>query len=188
MAKIPNAVINIIAVIAANKNALCGFLILTLLILALAVMTMKATQGLITRTNKMPKFSQESFSRLSTCDHDLQVLFYEIIKTFDCTILDGFRSEVDQNIAFKAGNSKLPWPKSKHNSHPAHAVDVAPYPVDYKNTKRLYWFAGYVLGVAQKLRDEGKMTRGVRYGGDWDSDKEIDDESFRDLTHFELID
>lgn len=66
------------------------------------------------------------------------------------------------------------------------AVDVAPYPLDWKNNKRMYWFAGYVLGIAQKLKDEGKMSYSVRFGGDWDSDKDIDEEKFQDLVHFEL--
>jgi peptidoglycan L-alanyl-D-glutamate endopeptidase CwlK len=137
---------------------------------------------------QMPKFSQESFSKLSTCHHDLQVLFYEVIKTFDCTILEGFRNEIDQNISFKSGTSKLSWPNSKHNSHPAMAVDVTPYPIDFNNSKRMYWFAGYVMGIAQKLKEEGKITHSIRYGGDWNRNKNIDDESFKDLSHFELID
>lgn len=43
------------------------------------------------------------------------------------------------------------------------------------------------MGLAQKLKEEGKMSHSVRYGGDWDSDKDIDDQNFRDLVHFELI-
>ncbi len=135
----------------------------------------------------MPKFSQASFSKLATCHQDLQVLFYEVIKHFDCTILEGYRNKEDQEKAFSAGNTQLHWPHGKHNRQPSMAVDVAPYPIDWKNTKRMYWFSGFVMGIAQKLKDEGKMTHGVRYGGDWDGDKEIDDQNFNDLVHFELI-
>jgi len=135
----------------------------------------------------MPKFSQESFSKLSTCHADLQALFYEVIKNFDCMILEGYRNQADQDLAFKEGRSKLTWPNGKHNRQPSMAVDVTPYPVDFSNIKRLYWFAGYVMGIAQKLKDEGKMTHSVRYGGDWDGDYIKIEQHFKDLNHFELI-
>ncbi len=135
----------------------------------------------------MPKFSQASFSKLSTCHIDLQVLFYEVIKSFDCTIIEGYRNEEDQENAFKEGFTQLHWPNGKHNRQPSMAVDVAPYPIRWGNDKRLYWFAGYVMGIAQKLKEEGKMTHVVRYGGDWDSDKNIDDQTFMDTVHFELV-
>lgn len=135
----------------------------------------------------MPKFSQASFSKLATCHPDLQALFYEVIKYFDCSILEGYRNQEDQDKAFAAGNSQLKWPHGKHNHQPSMAVDVAPYPIDWKNDKRMYWFAGYVMGIAQKLKDEGKMTHAVRFGGDWNSDKNIDNERFKDLVHFELV-
>lgn len=134
----------------------------------------------------MPKFSQDSFSKLSTCHMELQTLFYEVIRSFDCTVLEGYRNEQDQEAAFAAGNTKLHWPHGKHNAQPSLAVDVAPYPIDWNNTKRFYWFAGYVMGIAERLKAEGKMTYSVRWGGDWDSDKDITDQTFNDLVHFEL--
>jgi len=136
----------------------------------------------------MPRFGRASFSRLTSCHSDLQALFYEVIKYFDCQVLEGHRNQEDQERAFELGHSKLHWPYGKHNSYPSMAVDVAPYPVDWKNEKRFYWFAGYVMGIAQKLKEEGKMTHSVRFGGDWDGDKDIQDEVFKDLVHFELMD
>ena len=115
----------------------------------------------------MPKFSQESFSKLSTCEHDLQVLFFEIIRSFDCSILEGYRNQEDQEKAVREGNSKLHYPDGKHNRQPSCAVDVAPYPVNWTDTKRFYHFGGYVLGVAARLKEEGKMTHSIRWGGDW---------------------
>lgn len=135
----------------------------------------------------MPKFSQESFSKLSSCHMELQTLFYEVVRHFDCQVLEGFRNEHDQDVAFEQGNTKLKWPNGKHNKSPSMAVDVAPYPLDWKNIKRFYWFAGFVMGIAQRLKDEGKMTYSIRFGGDWDSDKDINDQSFNDLVHFELV-
>lgn len=135
----------------------------------------------------MPIFGQESFTKLSTCHLDLQAVFYEVIKTFDCTVLEGYRNQEDQEKAYRDGNTTLQFPHGKHNHQPSMAVDVAPYPLDWKNSKRFYWFAGYVMGIAQRLKDEGKITHSIRYGGDWDTDKDIDDQNFKDLVHFELI-
>jgi peptidoglycan L-alanyl-D-glutamate endopeptidase CwlK len=132
-------------------------------------------------------FSQTSFSRLATCHMELQTLFYEVIRTFDCTILEGHRNEADQEKAVADGKSKLHWPHGKHNANPSMAVDVAPYPVNFTDTKRLYYFGGWVQGVAQRLKDEGKMTYSIRWGGDWNGNKDLDDQTFFDLVHFELI-
>lgn len=135
----------------------------------------------------MPKFSQESFSKLSTCHMELQALLYEVVRSFDCSVLEGYRNEEDQERAFENGKTKLHYPNGKHNANPSMAVDVAPYPVDWKNLKRFYFFAGYVLGIAERMKAEGKMTHSIRWGGDWDSDKDITDQSFNDLVHFELV-
>jgi peptidoglycan LD-endopeptidase CwlK len=135
----------------------------------------------------MPKFSQTSLKRLATCHPDLRFLFMEVIKTFDCTVLEGYRDREAQEAAFKAGNSKLHYPFGKHNSVPSLAVDVAPYPIDWNNAKRFYWFAGYVMGIADRLKLEGEMLYKVRFGGDWDRDYDITNEKgLRDLVHFEL--
>lgn len=136
----------------------------------------------------MPMFSKDSFSKLSTCHIDLQVLFFEVIKHFDCTVLEGFRNEEDQQKAYHAGNSKLQWPNGKHNSKPSNAADVSPYPVDWSNAKRFYWFAGYVLGIAEMLKQQGKITHSIRYGGDWNGNMDITDEKgLSDLVHFEIV-
>ena len=136
----------------------------------------------------MPKFSQASFSKLSTCHQDLQVLFYEVIKYYDCTILEGYRNQADQEAAFAKGNTRLHYPYGKHNHSPSLAVDVTPYPIDFNNNKLALWFGGYVLGIAQKLKDEGKMTHSVRWGGAWDGLGVLNSAGMLDdLDHFELV-
>ncbi len=139
----------------------------------------------------MPKFSQRSLSNLNTCHKDLQVLFAEVIKTFDCIVTEGHRNKQDQNKAFASGNSKLKWPNGKHNKSPSMAVDVYPYEpkiaVDWKDNQRFHYFAGYVMGVAEQLKLQGKISHSIKWGGDWDRDTEIKDESFRDTGHFEII-
>jgi len=128
----------------------------------------------------MPNFSKRSKDNLATCDVKLQNLFNEVINYFDCSVLCGHRGEKEQNEAFHAGRSKLKFPKSKHNSSPSQAVDVAPYPIDWEDKERFYYFAGMVKGIAQK------MDIPIRWGGDWDSDTQVKDQTFFDLPHFEL--
>jgi len=136
----------------------------------------------------MPKFNTVSTLRLNTCHRDLQVIFKHVIDYMNCSILCGFRGEQDQEQAFKEGKSRLHFPKSKHNISPSMAVDVICYPIDWDNFQRHFWFAGYVLGVADRLYAEGKIHHRLRFGGDWDRDFDITDEKgLRDLVHFELM-
>lgn len=129
----------------------------------------------------MPTFSQLSRQRLASCDPRLQSVFNEVIKHFDCFVLVGHREKAEQDQAVAEGRSKLPWPKSKHNSLPSLAVDVAPYPLDWEDRERLCYFAGWVMAIA--------ATKGValRWGGDWNRDTQVRDNSFDDLVHFEIV-
>lgn len=130
----------------------------------------------------MPKFSQRSLGRLNTCDEKLQRLFNEVVKFYDCTILCGHRNEQDQNEAYRSGMSQVRWPNSKHNSNPSVAVDVVPYPIDWNDKVRFYHFAGFVLGIAKE------MGINITWGGDWNRNNNLKDQSFFDLPHFELVD
>lgn len=129
----------------------------------------------------MPSFSQRSKDKLATCHPLLQDLFNEIIKTIDCTILDGHRGRAEQNRLHKLKRSRVKYPDSKHNADPSNAVDVAPYPIDWTNIHRFYMFVGYVRAKADQLNIP------IRCGADWDSDWLTGDQTFDDLPHFELI-
>ncbi len=126
-------------------------------------------------------FSQNSQAKLLTCHADLQRLFNEVIKHYDCTIITGFRSEAAQMEAREAGLSTKPWGGSKHNLTPSQAVDVGPYPLNWKDTKSFYHFAGFVLGIAKM------MGIPIRCGADWDGDNDLNDQTLMDLVHFELV-
>ena len=128
----------------------------------------------------MPKFSMRSLERLNTCDVDLQDLFLEVIKHFDCSVICGTRSMDEQNEAFNKGFSKVKYPNSKHNSLPSKAADVCPYPIEWENTDRMKFFIGFVLGVASQMGIE--VTSGI----DWDGDTFIKDTHFMDHPHFQL--
>ena len=128
----------------------------------------------------MPTFSSESHEHLRTCDLRLACVFREVVKRFDCKVIDGYRGRQMQEAAYNAKRSKLRFPDSKHNRNPSQAVDVIPYPVNWKNIRRFYYFGGYVLRTAQELGIE------LRWGGDWDSDNDFNDQRFHDLLHWEL--
>lgn len=128
----------------------------------------------------MPKYSRKSKERLSTCHEDLQKIFNEVIKHWDCTILEGHRTKETQDEYFRTGRSKLEWPNSKHNSKPSLAVDVAPWPIDWNDRERFIHFAGFVKGVANGMGIE------IRCGADWNGDGRFT-ESFFDAPHFELV-
>lgn len=128
----------------------------------------------------MPKFGERSLANLAQSDKRLQRLFREVIKHYDCTILEGHRMEADQNRLFDEGKTKLQWPDSKHNKFPSMAVDVMPYPIDWEDDKRNYHFAGFVMGVA------AMMGIPIRQGVDWDGDRDISEHKFQDLPHYEV--
>jgi peptidoglycan LD-endopeptidase CwlK len=74
----------------------------------------------------MPKYSNRSKEKLESCHHDLQKLFNEVIKYYDCTIIEGFRSNECQEELCCQGKSTLKAGKSKHNQNLSLAIDVAP--------------------------------------------------------------
>lgn len=135
----------------------------------------------------MPKFSAVSKARLMTCHPELQLLFFEVVKYWDCTILEGHRTQEEQERAFKMGNTTKHYPNSKHNSKPSLAVDVMPYPLDWRDIPRCYYFSGFVLGMAESLYQSQKMRLKIRHGADWDSDRMVNDHQLIDVPHFELI-
>lgn len=138
----------------------------------------------------MPKFGQTSASRLATCERDIQTIFMEVVKHFDCSIIEGNRTAERQNEHWAKGrklNGKDPkkrdnwiitdkWAivtykdgyeqKSKHQSHPSVAVDVVPYPSMWKDKNKLIELRGVVKYCQEKLLSEGKIEKLLDNGGD----------------------
>lgn len=130
----------------------------------------------------MPKFSRTSQRRLSQCRPELQELFEKVCEEYDCKILCGHRGQEEQDWLFDNARSKVRYPNGRHNKTPSAAVDVIPWPAPaWEDHKSFVYFAGFVKGVAFGM---GFKTR---WGGDWDSDNDLNDQTFNDLVHFEWV-
>lgn len=134
----------------------------------------------------MPKFGDKSKKELATCVKGLQIVANAAIEIMDFTVLEGHRNERDQNIAFAKGLSQRQWPNGEHNEKPSKAMDVAPWPIDWKNEEksiqRFVLLAGVMLAVAHQKGIK------LRWGGDWNRNFDTRDEKFRDYGHFEVVD
>tara|TARA_R100000234_G_C4928510_1_gene147394 strand:- start:94 stop:474 length:381 start_codon:yes stop_codon:yes gene_type:complete len=124
----------------------------------------------------MFKFGKRSKQRLKGVDAKLVNVLNELIKIMDVTIIEGLRTQERQDELVKQGASKTKF--SKHIL--GKAVDVAPYPIDWKDRDRFHYMGGMIRGIAKQLNVP------VRWGGDWDSDGETKDNSFDDLVHVEI--
>jgi peptidoglycan L-alanyl-D-glutamate endopeptidase CwlK len=136
----------------------------------------------------MPSFGAESLKKLSTCDKDIQTVMNEAIKHYDFTILYGTRTVEEQFALYQQGRKLVDgvWTKvgatvtnldgkikkSNHNYTPSRAIDIAPYPIDWNDTKRFVELS--------KVVKEAMKTVGIdlQWGGDW--------ERFTDYPHYEL--
>lgn len=147
----------------------------------------------------MAKFGRASNRRLLTCDDRLQRLMRRVVQIMDTTILEGERSQEDQDRYVELGYSTIKYPHGKHNltirdksmGKKSQAVDAGPYPVIWpdkekrpdtyvKDLGRWYMWIGVVRAVADE------MEIPIRCGADWDGDWEINDQNFDDLPHVEL--
>lgn len=105
-----------------------------------------------------------------------------LVKVFDHKVVSGVRDLATQRRYVELGVSKTMNSKHliQHDGY-GHALDLAPYPVNFNHTRDFDVLAGYGMMLAHE------MNIPLRWGGDWDSDKTVYDQSFNDLGHFELV-
>lgn len=135
----------------------------------------------------MPSFGTASRAQLDTTRPELVKVMEIVVKEFDISILEGRRTWERQAELLRKNKTKVGPGESKHNppiegdeSWLSDAVDVAPYPIDWNDSKRFVYLAGLVIGVGRTLGFD------IRWGGNWDEDQVIiDDQNFDDLPHFE---
>jgi len=108
---------------------------------------------------------RRSRERLATCHPDLRRFVNALVEALpeheDLTVLCGHRTQAEQDAAVARGASKTPWPRSRHNSLPAQAVDIAPYPIEWDNAERWAWFGSLGKQVAETLGLD------IEWGGEW---------------------
>lgn len=124
-------------------------------------------------------FDKDSEEILQGCHADLRRIFSEAIRVCNCTVFCGYRDKDDSSDLCVETESKVHG--SLHNIYPSMAVDVMPFPADWENTSRIYYFAGRVTEIARRLKHEKRITHDLRWGGDdeWELEE--------DITHFELV-
>ena len=161
-------------------------------------------------------YGATSLARLATAHDELQRLMKRVGENFPNTILEGERTveQQEKNVAkgvSKTMNSKHITGEGVRDL--AEAVDAAPDPLSWPQAQKLlsriesvagqltdeqgaevmalvegyvrevarwYYFGGFVLGTAEEMEID------VRWGGDWDSDRKLEDQTFHDLPHFEV--
>lgn len=126
----------------------------------------------------MPTFSKTSMARLQTCHPDIVAVCRELIKQYDFAVLCGHRGKAEQNQAYERGASRLKYPQSAHNKTPSHAVDMAPYPLDWDNLMRFreMWYRFDAL--AKLMRERGEIESKFEWGGEWNT--------LKDFPHIEI--
>ena len=144
----------------------------------------------------MPDFSRRSRGILDTCHPDIIAVCNELIITYDFSVLHGLRTAQEQFdryckgrrlegnrwvvvdkrqiVTYMDGTNK----RSYHNFTPSTAVDIAPYPIDWKNKNRFHYMAGMFMGIAYRLRIQGIIDSEFEWGGNW--------KRFKDLPHFQI--
>jgi hypothetical protein len=127
--------------------------------------------------NQFPPAQQ---AKLDTCDERLKLLVNEVHQQFPVVVVYGHRGESEQTKAYVGGFSKVQYPNSPHNKYPSRAVDLAPYPLDWNNTRRFIEMYHVVMSVAERLGIK------IRAGADFNQDGDLTNDKFRDLPHFEL--
>ena len=119
-------------------------------------------------------FSERSQKNLDTCDPRIHEVFTEVIKHWDCTVIEGWRSTEKQKQYYFDGTTTLDGvtKMSRHQNLPSLAVDVMPYPIDWDDARGIRDFAHFVLGVA--------AVKGIKleWGGYW--------KNFQDMPHYQL--
>lgn len=129
-------------------------------------------------------FGKSSLEKRATLHPDLQKVVDEASKTYNFSILEGFRNQQEQDKDYAEGKSQKKWPDGKHNKYPSEATDLAPYDIEgihWKDTVRFGVMIGHVQAAAIRVGVK------IRCGLDWDMDGRSDNEKFKDLGHIELV-
>ena len=136
------------------------------------------------------RFSEASLSQYNTLHPDLKILATAVLEIHDFAIIEGYRNQAKQNKAVRDGKSKISYPHSRHNRSPSEAMDLMPYvsgkAIGWEDWHQWRYFGGIVIGMAHMLYRAGLMGQSIRWGHDFNSNNDLDDQRFIDAPHFEL--
>lgn len=127
----------------------------------------------------MFSFSKKSLEKLNNpkVHPKIRELFLEAIKNspIDFTVIETVRTLEQQKLNVAKGVSKTL--KSRHipdtnKSGLCEAIDIAPYPINWKDIERFKLLSKYIKQTANTLGIP------ITWGGDW--------KSFKDYPHYEL--
>ena len=130
------------------------------------------------------RFGRRSSERLATCHPYLQTLMRAALESPDCpcdfSVIEGHRGEARQNEMHDTGASQLRWPKSRHNTTPSLAVDVAPYIAGAISWDWTHYhpLAAHIKATWARLVAEGDVAGELEWGGDW--------RRFKDGPHWQI--
>lgn len=135
------------------------------------------------------KLSSRSKEKAVTCNHKIQDVVNFVLEHIDVGVIHGHRGEETQNDLYNKGASKLKFPHSKHNTYPSNAIDLVIYVegvgyIDEKTSKKYRSYYGFLAGLIHGYCSQKGYK--VVWGADWDSDRNLEDQSFDDLMHFEI--
>lgn len=128
----------------------------------------------------MFKFGKKSLEKLNKplVSPKIRLLMNEAIKTspIDFSIIETVRTVAQQKLNVAKGVSKTM--NSRHipinnKSGMCEAIDIAPYPINWRDIKRFKLLGEHIKKVAEKNNIK------VKWGGDF--------VSFKDYPHFELV-
>lgn len=153
------------------------------------------------------KLGKRSLDNINTCAEDLRILVHEAIKytRVDFTVIEGSRLTDRQQMLFDTGKSQVNpsrytleelIEKGKHIVNElrelSDAFDFIAYvpgkPKLAFDLSHLFYLVGVFISTGERLYKEGKMSRRVRSGINWDMDGELRyDQKFLDAPHIELV-
>jgi peptidoglycan L-alanyl-D-glutamate endopeptidase CwlK len=137
-------------------------------------------------------FSERSLNNLKGVHPKLVAVVHRALElsAIDFTVLEGVRSQERQNELWAQGRTKpgqvVTWIQSTgthgiQSDGYGHAVDLAPYPIDWSDFERFDQLATVMFAAAKELG----VT--LRWGGNWDMDDKLHERGESDSPHFELF-
>ena len=137
-------------------------------------------------------FSERSLNNLKGVSPKLVAVVKRALELSPCdfTVIEGVRSQERQNKLWAQGRTTpgpvVTWVQTSgtHGIQPdgyGHAVDIAPYPIDWNDLDRFDQVSKAMFAAAKEL------GVALRWGGNWDMDDKPRERGESDSPHFELF-